>query len=189
MDCSDKKSAIIQATLELVSENGFHGTPMAMVAERAGVAAGTIYRYFESKDALIMGTYADLEERLMKKVLENFPEQGTVQEKFGHLARVLVTQWISAPVQFRFLEQFHNSPFGAARRREKMLDGNKDLCAGIFAEALEQKLIKELPLPMLFALFFGPLVYISRDHILGFFNLDDTLLQQAIDSCWNAVKL
>ena len=189
MEYNEKRNAIIQATLELVSENGFHGTPMAMVAERAGVAAGTIYRYFESKDALIMGTYADLEGRLLKKVKEDFPEQGTVRQKFSHLARVLVTQWISSPVQFRFLEQFHNSPYGAARRREKMLDGNKDICAGIFAEGLEQKLIKELPLPMLFALFFGPLVYVSRDHILGFFNLDDALLQQAIDSCWNAVKL
>jgi AcrR family transcriptional regulator len=189
MDCSEKRTAIIQATLELVSENGFHGAPMAMVAERAGVAAGTIYRYFEGKDALIMGIYAELEGRLLKKVRDDFPEQGSVQEKFNHLARVLVTQWISEPVVFRFLEQFHNSPYGAAHRRQKMQDGNKNICAGIFAEALEQKLIRELPLPMLFALFFGPLIYVSRDHILGLFTLDDALLQQAIDSCWNAVKL
>ena len=44
MDCSEKRAAIIQATLELVSEHGFHGCPVALVAERAGVAAGTIYR-------------------------------------------------------------------------------------------------------------------------------------------------
>src|SRR5690348_2500554 len=49
MDKLDKRCAIIRATLELVAEHGFHGAPMALVAERSGVAAGTIYRYFESK--------------------------------------------------------------------------------------------------------------------------------------------
>ncbi|HEY5512414.1 MAG TPA: TetR/AcrR family transcriptional regulator [Geomonas sp.] len=189
MDCSEKRAAIIQATLELVSEHGFHGSPVAMVAERAGVAAGTIYRYFESKDVLISAAYADLEERLLKKILEDYPKEGAVREKFSHLARVLVTQWISSPVEFRFLEQFHNSPYGIAHRKEKMLGGNQDLCGKIFAEALEKGLVKEIPFPMFFALVFGPLIYICRDHILGFFTLDDSLLQQAIDGCWNAVKL
>jgi len=189
MDCSEKRAAIIQAHIELVSENGFHGSPVAMVAERAGVAAGTIYRYFESKDVLTMATYVDLEERLMEKVLEDYPEQGGVRDKFAHLARVLVTQWISSPVEFRFMEQFHNSPYGTAHRREKMLGRDEDLCRLIFTEGLEKKLVKDLPLQMLFALFFGPLIYICRDHILGFFTLDDSLLQQAVDSCWNSVKL
>ena len=41
---------------------------------------------------------------------------------------------------------------------------------------------------MLFALSFGPLIYICRDHNLGLFELDETMLQQAIDGCWNAIK-
>ena len=188
MDCSEKRKAIIQATLELVSENGFHGSPVAMVAERAGVAAGTIYRYFESKDVLIGATYTDLEERLRQKAMEDYPERGTPREKFVHLARVLVTQWISSPVEFRFLEQFHNSPYGVELRRDKVFGKEKDMCREIFEEALEHRLVKELPISMLFALAFGPLIYICRDHILGFFKLDDSMLQQAVDGCWNAIK-
>ncbi|HQM90514.1 MAG TPA: helix-turn-helix domain-containing protein, partial [Syntrophales bacterium] len=53
MKNSDKRDEILRAALELIAEHGFHGAPMAMVAERAGVGAGTIYRYFEGKDALI----------------------------------------------------------------------------------------------------------------------------------------
>jgi len=188
MDCSEKRAAIIQATLELVSENGFHGSPMAMVAQRAGVAAGTIYRFFESKDVLIGATYGDLEERLRKKALEGYPEQGNAREKFTHLARVLVTQWISSPVEFRFLEQFHNSPYGVELRRDKLLGKERDLCREIFEEALETHMVKELPIPMLFSLAFAPLIFICRDHILGFFKLNDSMLQQALDGCWNAVK-
>ena len=48
----DKRSAILDAALVLMSERTFAGTPMPLIAERAEVGAGTIYRYFESKEAL-----------------------------------------------------------------------------------------------------------------------------------------
>jgi AcrR family transcriptional regulator len=41
------------ATLKLITEHGFHATPVSMIASEAGVGAGTIYRYFESKEAII----------------------------------------------------------------------------------------------------------------------------------------
>jgi AcrR family transcriptional regulator len=186
--CSEKRKAIIQATLELVTEHGFHGAPMAMVAERAGVAAGTIYRFFESKEVLIDAAYKEVEDRLLKKVLEDYPEQGTPREKFTHLARVLVEQWLAYPVEFTFLQQFHNSPYGVAVRREKLQGHAQDVCHSVFAEALEQQAVKDLPIPVLFALAIGPLIYICRDHGLGFFDADNGLLQQAIESCWSAVK-
>ncbi|MFT7151221.1 MAG: AcrR family transcriptional regulator, partial [Nonlabens sp.] len=33
----DKKVAIMEATLDLLCEHGFHGTPISMIAQRAGV--------------------------------------------------------------------------------------------------------------------------------------------------------
>jgi len=49
MKNSDKREEIMQAALELIAEHGFHGAPMAMIAEKAGVGAGTIYRYFRKQ--------------------------------------------------------------------------------------------------------------------------------------------
>ncbi|MCM0082916.1 TetR/AcrR family transcriptional regulator [Geomonas sp. Red32] len=189
MDCSEKRAAIIRATVQLVSENGFHGAPMAMVAERAGVAAGTIYRYFENKDALIGATYSELDDRLRARALDGYPEQGTPREKFFHLARVLVDWWTSSPMEFRFVEQFHNSPYGVAFRKEMLLGKQSNLCRDIFSEAQEHKAVRDLPTPVLIALALGPLIYISRDHNLGFIALDDDMLEQAIDGCWKAVAI
>ncbi len=45
----DKRDEIVQAALELIAEHGFHGAPMAMIAERAGVGAGTIYLLFREQ--------------------------------------------------------------------------------------------------------------------------------------------
>ena len=70
MSRDDKREAILQATLELVAENGFHDAPCSLIALRAGVAAGTIYRYFESKEALIQELYTVLEGRLTLVLME-----------------------------------------------------------------------------------------------------------------------
>src|ERR1035437_2808422 len=42
----DKREAILGAALELFAERGFHGTAVPQIADKAGVGAGTIYRYF-----------------------------------------------------------------------------------------------------------------------------------------------
>jgi len=189
MHSDDKRSAIIQAALELVGEHGFHGAPMAMVAQRAGVAAGTIYRYFESKDMLITEIYADLEKRLLAAVMEEYPEGRPVRERFLHMAKIIVHYSLSSPMEFRFLEQFHNSPFGAAHRRDKIFGKtDKDICTELFDEARNEQIMKDLPLAVLFALAFGPLLDICRDHILGFLTLDDGLIGRAVEACWDAVK-
>jgi hypothetical protein len=41
METPDKKQAVLDAMLALVVSNGFHGTPMSLVAKQAGVAAST----------------------------------------------------------------------------------------------------------------------------------------------------
>lgn len=70
MSKSDKRDEIVRAALELIAEHGFHGAPMASIADRAGVGAGTIYRYFENKDVLITELYRELEERIYPVITE-----------------------------------------------------------------------------------------------------------------------
>lgn len=189
MEKPDKRCAIVRATLDLVAEQGFHGAPMALVADRAGVAAGTIYRYFESKDVLINEAYHYLEERFFAAMMERYPEGAPVRERFLHIGGVLVRYCIGAPLEFRFLEQFHNSPYGVEHRREKLFNkNNRDVITELFNEALDLGVVKELPLPVLFGLAFGPLLDICRDHILHFIELDDELVSRCVEACWDAIR-
>ena len=189
MEHKEKRDAVMQAALELVGERGFHGAPMAEVAERAGVAAGTIYRFFDSKDTLIKEIYVSLERQILAAVTEGYPESGPVHERFLHIGRTVVGFFLLSPLQFRFLEQFHNSPYGVASRREKVF-GKKDrnLIGDLFEEARSKQLVKDLPLPVLYALTFGPLVDVCRDHILGFITLDESLIERTVEACWDAIR-
>lgn len=189
MDREEKRSAVIQAALDLVAEHGFHGAPMAAVAERADVAAGTIYRYFENKDALILETFRYLGNMLHKAIRDGYPERGTVRERYLHVGSTMMRYLVASPREFRFIEQFHNSPYGAHHRREKMLGrGEKNLVMNLFEEGKRDGIVKDLPVPVLMALAFGPLIQICRDVALGFVALDDRLVADSVEACWDAVR-
>jgi AcrR family transcriptional regulator len=55
--------AIIDAARALASESGLRAVQIVPVAERAGVAAGTVYRYFPSKEGLVAAMVSDTAER------------------------------------------------------------------------------------------------------------------------------
>ena len=49
----DRQTRILDAAQHCFANNGFHRTTMADIALRAGMSAGNLYRYFESKDAVV----------------------------------------------------------------------------------------------------------------------------------------
>jgi AcrR family transcriptional regulator len=64
----DKREAILAAALELFAERGFHGTAVPLVADKAGVGAGTLYRHFPTREALILAVYQHDVQRLTESV-------------------------------------------------------------------------------------------------------------------------
>lgn len=63
------RSAIMQAARACFAEKGYNATRMNDIAVRAGVAVGTIYRYFKTKEA-VCGAFADVSnERILQESL------------------------------------------------------------------------------------------------------------------------
>lgn len=188
MDTSDKRTAVIQATIELVAEYGFHGSPMSQIARQAGVAAGTIYHYFDSKDELIVAAYTHLEAQLLEIIMHGDTVQLPVRERFLHIGRTLLGIFAESPVTFRYVEQFYNSPYSIAYRRERLLSQKNDLVVSLFEAGILQQVVKVLPLTILLGLAFAPLMTISRDAIAGLVELDEPLMLKIVEACWDAVK-
>jgi TetR/AcrR family fatty acid metabolism transcriptional regulator len=53
----DKREALLKAATEVFAERGFFNAQVADVARVAGVAAGTVYLYFRSKDDLLVSIF------------------------------------------------------------------------------------------------------------------------------------
>ena len=63
-----RRSEILEAALHLFSSKGFHDTTMEEVANAAGVAKGTIYLYFQSKEHLLLALKRDFMQGLTDAV-------------------------------------------------------------------------------------------------------------------------
>lgn len=190
MKKTDKRDDIIRASMELIAEHGFHGAPMAQIAEKAGVGAGTIYRYFESKDILIQALYRDVEEKVTKALTEGYSEEKPIRDRFIYLGTILLRYFLAHPIHFRFLEQYFNSPYGVSLRRDRILSksDNRDVFTDLFEQGTDRRVMKNLPLSVHAALAFGPFIALARDHILGLLELDDALIEQIVEACWDGIK-
>jgi len=190
MAITDKRQEILKAALELITAHGFHGAPIAAIAQRAGVGAGTIYRYFATKDILIVELFQELHDKICIHILAGYDEAQPVRERFFHLSTALLRYFITNPQEFRYLEQYHNSPYGAAFRRDQILGsaGARAPYRVLFEEGIRQQVVRDLPLIILFALTFGPLLAVARDHILGFVGLGEGLLVQTVAACWDSIQ-
>ena len=186
----DKRADIMQAALELIAERGFHGAPMSEISKKAGVAAGTIYRYFENKEVLINELHHELEEKINEHIQQNNLVERSLREKFLCLSRELLRYFIKNPLHFRYMEQYFNSPYGISLHRERLLgkSNNHGILMDIFDQGIEQQILKELPKDVLFSLAFGSMIILMRDHILGFIALDDPLIRRITEACWDAIK-
>jgi AcrR family transcriptional regulator len=186
-----KREDIILSAMDLIARKGFHGAPMSMIAEKAGVGIGTIYRYFENRDMLIEAIYKEKEERLVAFLLKKYPYGQSVQKCFFHIGTGVVAYFIRNAMDFKYSEQFHHSPYGEAHRRNRIFasGGQPDIFMELYEKGVAQQVIKDLPPPVFFNLAFAPIIWSLRDHILGMVQLDPSLARLIVASCWDSVKI
>ena len=188
----EKRRAILRATIELVAERGFHATPMAMIAARAGVGAGSIYRYFADKEILIHETFAEVSKRMHEVMNGGYPGGESIRRRYDHFFLRMSHFFIENPSDFGFLRQYFDSPFGIALRRDKLLEqqGRDRDCESfscLIEEGIGNGQFKDLPPPIHISIVFGGLTSVAREHILGFITLDAKMIQLVADACWDAL--
>jgi TetR/AcrR family transcriptional regulator, fatty acid metabolism regulator protein len=60
----EKEHAILDAAVKIFSEKGFHKAQVSKIAETAGVAAGTVYLYYKSKDDILLTVFESVWKKL-----------------------------------------------------------------------------------------------------------------------------
>ena len=112
----DKRTAVLDAALALFEERTFHGTAMPLVAERAGVGAGTIYRYFASKEVLVNELFRFWKIELAT-ALATAEGADTARDGFDRYWAGLTDFALAHPTAFAFLETHRHQPYLDAESR------------------------------------------------------------------------
>lgn len=84
---SERRTQILDAAERRFSRAGFHRTTMQDVAAEAGMSPGNLYRYFASKDALVVGLCERDRTELSQEFAELREGEGDFIDKFRELGR------------------------------------------------------------------------------------------------------
>ena len=158
----DKREAILDAALELFVERGFFGTAVPEIADRAGVGAGTIYRYFDSKEALVNAIYRQQKLHFAKVVLDGFPASAATREQFRQLWMRMAKFATEHENAFVFLELHHHARYLDEESRaveNRMLD----MFTAVVTSAQARGELKAGPPRLLMSLVMGAFVGMIRN--------------------------
>lgn len=116
----EKEQKILDAALKLFVERGFHGTSTAEIAKTAGVATGTLFHYFKTKEELIDNLYIYTKESILEEVDGDYDIKKSFKENVKSLWLKLVCFGIKDPYKFNFILTFHCSPYITAFTKERI---------------------------------------------------------------------
>ena len=178
----------MEAALESLVERGFYGTAMPQIAEKAGVAAGTIYHYFDSKEALVNALYQHWKTAVAQRVFAAFPQTATTREQFRAMWNLMVGFAQENPTAFAFIELHNHASYLSAE--SLAIDRNiKVFGHGIIQRAQRDGLVKPLEAFVLMELVFGAFVGMMRAHWEGRIELTDDVIRGAELACWDAIAV
>jgi TetR/AcrR family transcriptional regulator, repressor of fatR-cypB operon len=184
---ADKREAILEAALALFVERGFHGTAVPLVAERAGVGAGTIYRYFASKEQLVNELYRHWKQALASEAIAVIDPAAPPREQFHRMWRRLFDFARRHPMAYAFLELHHHGSYldGDSRAVETRVVA----LATAFIERLQRdKVVKPVDKNLLMAIVYWAFVGLVRCGNEGKLVLDDQAIDDAEQCVWEAVR-
>jgi AcrR family transcriptional regulator len=159
----DLKERIDRAALHLFAERGADSTPMPLIAECAGVAVGSLYRYYANKDELVARLYADNYARLAEELKRVAPQAVTARDKIAAMVRFICgffdREWDLA--RFLLLEQH-------VRLRTYSGAANPvDIVNDVLAEGMRRGEVRPRDVVVATALVMGPVIQAATFRTYG----------------------
>jgi AcrR family transcriptional regulator len=81
----DKRNAILDAATRVFAERGLTAAPTSEISKQAGVAEGTLFTYFKTKDDLINALYREIKLELADAMMSGFPRKQSVRTRLRHV--------------------------------------------------------------------------------------------------------
>ncbi|RBW69762.1 TetR/AcrR family transcriptional regulator [Bacillus taeanensis] len=140
---NEKKQQILKSAMKLFAENGFHSTSMQGIADQIGIAKGTLYIHFKSKEQLLLSILKQYQHDLFEKI--EFVEKDSMLNSREILVKQVYVKLVefqknSDFIKMQFKEQLHHENEAvkefAEQRKAKILNWIKKGILGLYGEKI-----------------------------------------------------
>jgi len=119
MRSPEKRQAILRAAVREIAEAGL-GASTARIARGAGLAEGTMFRYFSSKDDLLNELYIELKTDAYRRICADFPKDSGLRERARHIWTAYLRWALEKPDERKVSVLLHLSNVVSAATRERI---------------------------------------------------------------------
>ena len=186
-EVTDKRQAILDATLKLISERGFHGTSMSQVAKEAKVSTGIIYHYFASKDELIDELYSSIKNKMGHDMMQNFDATQPIVSQIQQFMHDSIRYAVWHPNESAFIELYDRSPYQHKETDTEVNNYYRSVMT-CFEQAKQERIIKDLPIPVIYLFTIGIATSLGQKQANGQIALNERLISQVVDTSWQAIR-
>jgi TetR/AcrR family fatty acid metabolism transcriptional regulator len=188
---AEKARLILRAAAKVFAQSGYFSAKVSDVAREAGVADGTVYLYFKSKDELLSSIFGAAMEEFLSRARAELAELADPRERlrrFAELHLLLLEEERDMAIVFqvelrqstKFMEQFSTTYLADYFRviREIIEDGQR---AGLFRATLNPQIVAKI--------LFGALDEMATNWILSHHNYKLTaMVEPVLDIFFNGVS-
>jgi AcrR family transcriptional regulator len=181
-----KRQRLLDAALDLFESRGFDGVAVPEIAAKAGVATGTIYRYFATKEALVNALYRHWKTAYNAVVLAPVPPGLEVRDQFTTYWQRMMLFARDHPRATRFMDLHHHAPYLDA---ESIALGRayREAAEAFIAQARAAGAIRDIDPVLVVALMWGAAVGLIKFAGQGALTFDAATGVDMEEALWRAI--
>ena len=120
-------------------------------------------------------------------LIESFDRSQPLRTQIHQMLGGMIRYYIRRPLESAFLEQYSRSPYHRPEIELETAQYYLPLIE-VFQRAQEEKIIKDLPEPVVLAFTLDVATSLAQRHAAGFLDLTDELIENVIDASWEAIR-
>jgi AcrR family transcriptional regulator len=183
-----KRDDILTATFELIHEIGLQSVTFAKIFKRAGVGSGTVYNYFQSKEALVNELFLRFSGHMSETVKAGYRAEAPLFERFSFFLNRLADYAVQCPRELAFLENFAHSPYLSAETKISYKPEMAEFF-DIFTEGQRTGVFQLLDPMLCVEMTMGVVISAMRSHLSGKYPMTDSDRKRVVEAAWRCVKL
>ncbi len=181
----EKREALLRAAVREIAGAGL-GASTAKIAKGAGLAEGTMFRYFASKDDLFNELYVELKTEAYQRIQAGFPDGAALRARAQHIWTEYLRWAMEKPEERKVSVLLNLSAVVTAATRERV-NGERGVVADTMEELGERGAFKDLP-----AGFASSAMLAMQEAVMEMAAKKPrqraALVAQAFDAFWRMVK-
>jgi AcrR family transcriptional regulator len=138
---TEKRQKILETAMKLFVKKGIQGTSTSLIAKEAGVATGTLFHHFPTKEDLLHELYNSIFDKILAYQSEYFNPDTDVKDRLHQIWKLDIEWGTSHPEYTHFLERYS---FFYYASEQAIIEAYErfEHCMETFRKAIEQNLMK-----------------------------------------------